>query len=267
MKILIVGGGNMGLTFAQSFIHSKIVTHEQMLILEKSMKKADELKKLNIGTVYGEPASYIEDTDLIILAVKPQDISLLFSTIKPFINEQQVVLSIMAGVRIDTIQDHLGLQKVIRAMPNLPSQIGTGMTVFSASSAVTRIELALVQNLLSASGKTVYTEEELMIDAATAISGSGPAYVFFFMQSMIDSAKQLGFSQSEAELLSYQTFRGAIELFNKHDYTCEEWIQKVTSKGGTTAAAFSSFTNKKVKEGFQSGIASAFARAQELSQL
>jgi len=267
MKILVVGGGNMGLTFAQSFINSKIVDHNQMLILEKSMKKADELKKLQIGTVYGEPGNYIDDADLIILAVKPQDTTSLFESIKPFITDQQVLLSIMAGVRISTIQQNLGINKVIRAMPNLPAQIGTGMTVFSSSNEVTRIELAMVQNLLSASGKTVYTDEELMIDAATAISGSGPAYVFYFMQGMIESAKHLGFSQSESELLTYQTFKGAIELFNKHDFTCDEWINKVTSKGGTTAAAFRSFEMQRVKEGYQEGIESAFQRAQELSKV
>jgi len=267
MKILVVGGGNMGLTFAQSFINSKIVDHSQMLILEKSMKKANELKKLQIGTVFGEPGSYVEDADLIILAVKPQDTTTLFDSLRPFISDQQVILSIMAGVRISSIQENLGIKKIIRAMPNLPAQIGTGMTVFSSSNEVTRIELAMVQNLLSASGKTVYTDEELMIDAATAISGSGPAYVFYFMQGMIESAKQLGFPQSESELLTYQTFKGAIELFNKHDYTCDEWINKVTSKGGTTAAAFQSFDTQRVKKGYQEGIESAFHRAQELSQL
>lgn len=267
MKILIIGGGNMGLTFAKSFINSKIVDHRNMLILEKSMKKAAELEKLELGTVFGEPDSYVEDADLIILAVKPQDIQQLFTTIKPYICNHQVILSIMAGVKIATIQEGLGLQKVVRVMPNLPSQIGTGMSVFSSSEEVTRIELAMVQNLLSASGKTVYTSDETMIDAATAVSGSGPAYVFYFMKGMIESAKQLGFSQSEAELLSYQTFKGAIELFNKHDFTCEEWIAKVTSKGGTTAAAFDSFKKQRVMEGYQEGIESAFRRAQELSEL
>lgn len=267
MKILIIGGGNMGLTFAKSFIHSKIVDHEKMLILEKSLKKADELKKQNIGTVYGEPDEYVKTADLIILAVKPQDTSKLFATIKPYIDSQQVILSIMAGVKIQTIQDQLGIQKVVRAMPNLPAQIGRGMTVFTSSPEVTRIELVMVQNLLNASGKTVYKSEESMIDSATAVSGSGPAYVFYFMQAMIESAKALGFNQAESELLTYQTFHGAVELFNKYDYTCEEWISMVTSRGGTTAAAFETFVNQRVKEGFQEGIESAFNRADELSQL
>ena len=133
MKILIIGGGNMGQTFAKSFLKAHIVTVEKMLILEKSLKKAEELKKLKVGTVYGEPGNFIKEADLIILAVKPQDTSTLFAKIRPYIDHQQVVLSIMAGVKIKTISKQLGTDKIIRAMPNLPAQIGVGMTVFTSS--------------------------------------------------------------------------------------------------------------------------------------
>jgi len=265
MKILVIGGGNMGLTYARSFLRNHIVTEENMVILEKSLKKAEELKKLEIGTVYGEPGVYIEGCDLIILAVKPQDIQQLFETISPFIGGQQVVMSIMAGVKMSTIADGLQVEKIIRAMPNLPAQIGTGMTVFTSSDAVTRIELVMVQNLLNATGKTIYVDEEDAIDAATAISGSGPAYVFFFMQSLIESAKEMGFSQSQSELLTYQTFRGAIDLFNKYDFTCEEWIDKVASRGGTTEAAFKGFNQNDISNRFKAGVREALNRARELS--
>jgi len=267
MKILIIGGGNMGLTFAKGFLKTHIVTTENMLILEKSMKKAEELRKLNIGVVYGEPGNYIKDADLIILAVKPQDTTTLFSLIKEFIDPQQVILSIMAGVKIETIADQLGNKKVIRAMPNLPAQIGVGMTVFTSSESVTRIELVMVQNLLNSTGKSIYKADEDMIDAATAISGSGPAYIFYFMQSLIRAANEMGFSQAESELLTYQTFRGAIDLFNKFDFSCEEWIAKVSSKGGTTEAAFVKLNNQDVSIQFQSAIRQALIRAKELSLL
>ena len=267
MKILIIGGGNMGMTFAKSFLKAHIVSSEQMLILEKSLKKAEELKKLEIGTVYGEPGSYIKDADLIILAVKPQDTGDLFSKIKDFIDHQQVILSIMAGVKVATIARQLGTDKIIRAMPNLPAQIGVGMTVFTSSESVTRIELVTVQNLLNSTGKSIYKETEEMIDAATAISGSGPAYIFYFMQSLIRAAKEMGFTQAESELLTYQTFRGAIDLFNKFDFSCEEWIAKVSSKGGTTEAAFVKLNEQEVSNKFQVAIQRALIRAQELSQL
>lgn len=267
MKILIIGGGNMGLTFAKSFLKTHIVTADRMLILEKSLKKAEALKNLNIGTVYGEPGNYIKEADLIILAVKPQDTQVLFPIIREYIDQQQVVLSIMAGVKITTIANQLGTEKIIRAMPNLPAQIGVGMTVFTSSESVTRIELVTVQNLLNSTGKSIYKENEEMIDAATAVSGSGPAYIFYFMQSLINAAKEMGFTQSESELLAYQTFRGAIELFNKFDHSCNEWIAMVSSKGGTTEAAFEKLNEQDVSVKFQAAIHKALERAQELSQI
>ena len=267
MKILVIGGGNMGLTYARSFMHSHIVNTENMVILEKSYKKAEELEKLDVGTIYGEPGEYIKSCDLIILAVKPQDIHVLFDSIAPFIDHQQVIMSIMAGVKMETISNALGTSKIIRAMPNLPAQIGTGMTVFTSSDEVTRIELVMVQNLLNSTGKAIYVDDENAIDAATAISGSGPAYVFYFMQSLIESAKGMGFSQAQAELLTYQTFKGAVDLFNKYDFTCEEWIGKVSSKGGTTEAAFNTFNESTLKANFQSGVTQALVRAKELSDM
>lgn len=256
----------MGQTYARGFLKSHIVSSHNLYILEKSIEKADQIKALEIGRVLGTPGDYIKDMDLIVLAVKPQDIERLFASIKPYIDPQQLILSIMAGVKIDTMIAGLGATKIIRAMPNLPTQIGVGMTVYTSSEDVTRIELVTVQNLLSASGKTIYVEREAMINAATAISGSGPAYVFYFMQSLIESAKEMGFSQSEAELMTYQTFNGAVELFNKYDITCEEWIAKVSSKGGTTEAAINGFNAKSVQLGFKEGVLAALTRAEELAK-
>jgi pyrroline-5-carboxylate reductase len=267
MKILIVGGGNMGLTFARSFLATHIVTPDNMFILEKSIEKAEELKGLNIGSVYGEPDQFVKEADLIILAVKPQDTDELFTKIKSYVDPQQVVLSIMAGVKIETIAHQLGTRKIVRSMPNLPAQIGVGMTVYTSSPEITRVELVTVQNLLNATGKAIYVEDEAMIDAATAVSGSGPAYVFYFMQHMMQAAERMGFSKAEAEMLSYETFRGAIELFNKYDFSCDEWIRKVSSKGGTTEAAIQTMTNLDTGEGFMKGIQAALTRAEELSKV
>ncbi|MCB0649245.1 MAG: pyrroline-5-carboxylate reductase [Saprospiraceae bacterium] len=266
MKILIIGGGNMGLTFARSFLATHIVIAENMYILEKSIEKAEELKKQQIGSIHGEPDNYISEADLIILAVKPQDSQELFTRVKPYVDAQQVILSIMAGVKISTISEQLGTKKVVRAMPNLPAQIGFGMTVYTSSNEVTRIELVTVQNLLNATGKSIYVEDEGLIDAATAISGSGPAYVFYFMQKLIESAVGMGFNQSEAEMLSFQTFRGAVELFNKYDFTCQEWISKVSSKGGTTEAAINTMQAHQTGEHFKDGVEAALNRARELSK-
>lgn len=266
MKILIIGGGNMGLTYAQSFLRSHITVKEDMMILEKSPEKADELRKKDIGTVYGEPENCIRSADLVILAVKPQDSEGLFQGLRPLIDPQQVFLSIMAGVRIETIGAQLGARKIIRAMPNLPAQIGMGMTAFTSSDEVTRIELVMVQNLLNTTGKTVYVAQESAIDAATAISGSGPAYVWYFMEAMMSAARDMGFNQSESELLVSQTFRGAIELYDKSDFSCEEWIEKVCSRGGTTEAALRSYAENALRGDIIEGANAALNRAVELGK-
>lgn len=264
MKILIIGGGNMGMTYAESFLRSHITGRADMMILEKSAEKADELSKKDIGTVYGVPEDCLTKADLIILAVKPQDAASMFDQIRPLVDPQQVFLSIMAGVKIETIAAALGAKKIIRAMPNLPAQIGMGMTAFTSSEDVTRIELVTVQNLLNTTGKTVYVEAESAIDAATAISGSGPAYVWFFMNAMIQAAYNMGFNLSESELLVSQTFRGAIELYSKSNFSCEEWIDKVCSRGGTTEAALRSYQENTVHDDIVKGAFAALTRAEEL---
>lgn len=256
----------MGLTYAQSFLNSHITNKEDMMILEKSPEKAKLLAQKDIGTVYASPEGCIDKADLIIFAVKPQDCNKLFADLKPVVEEQQVFLSIMAGVKIETISRALGAKKIIRAMPNLPAQIGMGMTAFTSTDDVTRIELVMVQNLLATTGKTLYVKAEEQIDAVTAISGSGPAYVWYFMQSLTEAARNMGFSESEAELLVNQTFRGTVNLHTKSNISCQEWISRVASKGGTTEAALSSFKETKLYEDIKSGAQAALDRAIELGK-
>ena len=124
----------------------------------------------------------------------------------------------------------------------------------------------MVQNLINTSGKTIYVERESAIDDATYISGSGPAYVFYFMKALIEAAQEMGFSASESELLVSQTFKGAVDLHNKSNFTCEEWIQKVASKGGTTEAALASFLQNRVHVDILEGANAALHRAVELGQ-
>jgi len=267
MNILIIGGGNMGLTYAKSFLEAHVLQEKDLMILEKSEERAAHLSTQNVGTVYASPADCLEKADLIVFAVKPQDTPTLFPIIKPYVDAQQVFLSIMAGVKIETISNALGAKKIIRAMPNLPAQIGMGMTAFTSSNEVTRIELVMVQNLLNTTGKTIYVEKEKAIDAATAISGSGPAYVFYFMDAMMKAAKGMGFNDSESELLVKQTFRGAVDLYKKNNLSCEEWILKVASKGGTTEAAMKCYREKELYEDIIAGANAAFDRAVELGKV
>ncbi|MCC7466288.1 MAG: pyrroline-5-carboxylate reductase [Saprospiraceae bacterium] len=266
MKILILGGGNMGLTYAQCFLRSRIVTPDQLMILCRSYEKANYLSEHYEGRFFSDPRLCVPEADLLILAVKPQDSGRLFQEMSGLTDPGQVLLSIMAGVRMDTIAKALGVRKITRAMPNLPAQIGAGVTAFSSTEEVTRIELVMVQNLLNTTGKTLYVDKEDMLDAATAISGSGPAYVYYFMRAMIDAAQQMGFSPSEAELLVGQTFTGAIDLYNKSDLSCLEWIGKVASKGGTTEAALKVFEETALHNAITAGANAALKRASELGK-
>jgi len=266
MNILIIGGGNMGITYANSFLRSHIVTQESLMILEKNENKAKELESASVGKIYTNSVECINNADLVIFAVKPQDSAELLKSISRNLNSQQVFLTIMAGIKINTIAEALGVNKIIRAMPNLPAQIGMGMTVFTSTDEVTRIELIMVQNLLNTTGKAIYVEKESLLDSATAISGSGPAYVFYFMQSIMKAAEAMGFTATEAELLTWQTFMGAIDLYHKNSYTCAEWIKMVSSPGGTTEAAMAYFLENEVARHLQGGAHAALNRARELGK-
>lgn len=266
MKILILGAGNMGMTYAQCLLRSRIVTTENLMVLCRSYEKANQLSQVHEGRFFSNPELCIPEADLIILAVKPQDSPRLFEQMQGLTTPGQVFISIMAGVRMEAIAKALGSEKVIRAMPNLPAQIGAGVTAFTSTEAVTRIELVMVQNLLSTTGKTIYVEQEDMLDAATAISGSGPAYVYYFMNAMIEAAVKMGFSAAEAELLVSQTFTGAVDLYNKTDLSCENWIKKVASKGGTTEAALRVFRETALHEDIIAGTNAALLRARELGK-
>jgi pyrroline-5-carboxylate reductase len=267
MRILIVGGGNMGLTFAKSFLRGSIVEAGDLHILEKRQDKVAELEAMDICQVHADAGLWVEDVDIIILAVKPQDTAPVYDLLQGKLSPQQVVLSIMAGVTMAALQSALHTDRILRAMPNLPAQVGVGMTVYTATDQVSRPQLVAVTNLLNTTGKTIYVESEQMIDAATAISGSGPAYVFYMIEALTTSAVDLGFSRAQAELLATQTFAGAQALLRASSATCQEWIEKVSSRGGTTEAAIASMQDLHVAQDFAKGVQAAYQRAIALGKL
>jgi pyrroline-5-carboxylate reductase len=266
MKILIIGGGNMGKTYADSFIANHAIQKDDLYILEHFEEKVNYFKSIGFRNVFFQPDEYIKQMDLIILAIKPQDIQSLFPKIAPYLSENQTVLSIMAGVKIATIKANLPARKIVRAMPNLPAQIGMGMTGFTSAAEVSKEEVFTIQNLLNTTGKSLYFDDESKLDAVTAISGSGPAYVFYFMDSMINTAMEMGFTKVQAELLVEQTFMGAVNLLNIHHISCKDWIAKVASKGGTTEAALVQFEAKQLSQDINTGLKAALQRAVELGK-
>lgn len=251
----------MGKTYAKSLVTSYFTSPEHIYILDPKPIDDEVLNTIPHQNIFAVPGSFIAKADIIILAVKPQNFDELAPAIKPYLNAEQVVLSIMAGIPIAQMQAKLGVDKIVRSMPNLPAQIGMGFTVFTCVAGLDRKELFIVQNLLNTTGKSLYVDDESKIDAATAVSGSGPAYVYFFMQSMINTAIAMGFTKAEAELMVAQTFMGAVHLHNRNHLTCSQWIDRVASKGGTTEAALAQFDSQHTEDSIAQALNAAHQRA------
>ena len=266
MKVLVLGAGNMGLTYAEGMASSPFLNKHKLMIFDVSPQKTEALSTTAQFDAYDSVEEYVPKADVIFIAVKPYHSQSLFENIKPYINQEQLFVSLMAGVTINTIQEGLGIKKVIRTMPNLPAKVGKGVTSFTESKEVSRIELLTVRSLLDTTGASIHVETEKFIDASTGISGSGPAYVFYFMQSMLEAALKMGFSGNDSKVLVSQTFEGAVKLFNESDLTPEKWMDRVASKGGTTRAALDSMEDNNVKELIKEAAYAAFDRATELGK-
>ena len=266
MKVLVIGAGNMGLTYAEGMSKSKLLKKRNIMVLDKSEEKLEELNQLSHFDAYKELDECVPQADIIFVAVKPYHAEGVFKAIRTLVKSEQIIISIMAGITIASIRDITGLKKVVRAMPNLPAQIGKGLTSYVTSAEVSRVEMLTVESLLDTTGKSVRVSNEKLIDASTGISGSGPAYVFYFMQSMMEAALQMGFSKNDSTVLVSQTFTGAVELFNQNNLSPDSWMDKVASKGGTTRAALDSMQDNNVNELIKDAAFAAFNRAVELGK-
>ena len=267
MNLLIIGGGNMGKAMAHSLLDTQTLSASNLLICETCSSQRELLAKVLaceiVETVGAELAAY----NAVLLAVKPQQAPAVLKNIQPHLVPHQVVISIMAGISIAQIERELQHKAVVRVMPNTPAQIGQGMSVFYATPAVTPAQQAFTQALLKANGRAFAVAREEGIDAATAISGSGPAYVFYIAEQMIASAQRLGFSQEEANTLTQQTLKGAVMLWEAQTLAVDELRHQVTSPGGTTEAALKNFEENQVGSQFQKGLHAAYLRAKELAQI
>lgn len=266
MKVLVIGAGNMGLTYAEGMATSPLFSEHKLIIYDTDSKKIESLSKDVRFNVLDNLDDCLPKANIVFIAVKPYHSDALFEQMKPMLNEQQIFVSLMAGVTIETIHKKLGIKKIIRTMPNLPAQVGKGVTSYTESKAVSKVELILVRNLLDTTGTSIHVETENFIDASTGISGSGPAYVFYFMQSMLEAALKMGFSDYDSKVLVSNTFEGAIELFNQADLSPEKWINRVASKGGTTRAAIDSMEDNNVNQLIKDAAFAAFDRAVELGK-
>ena len=227
----------------------------------------DTLEKISADSrfeAYKQLEECLPIANIVFIAVKPYHCEDLFAIMKGMINSNQLIVSLVAGLKIETIQEQLGINKIVRTMPNLPAKVGKGITSFTESEGVSRVELLMVRNLLDTTGTSIHVSSENFIDKSTGISGSGPAYVFYFMQSMMEAARKMGFSENDSKVLVSHTFEGAVELFSQGNISPAKWMDKVASKGGTTQAALDSMEDNNVNELIKEAAYAAFNRAVEL---
>jgi pyrroline-5-carboxylate reductase len=265
MKIAIIGCGTMGLIYAKAFQKYDLVKKEHLLLVEKNEPRALELEKLDIGNVVLSYDDSIKEYELLVLSVKPQDFDVLSKSLMKVIHPNAVILSIMAGVRINHIKEMLQHNRIIRAMPNSPASLGMGVTGIFAGEGMDATSMLKAERVLATTGRTVLLEDEGMLDAVTALSGSGPAYFFYFLQHLIQAGVNMGLEESVASMLAKQTMLGAFHLANNADQSLDKLIQAVASKGGTTEAALNIFNKFKTGESIEVALQAAFERAKELS--
>ena len=204
-----------------------------------------------VGVGFVAPASA---QDVIVLAVKPQNLPEVLAALKGKLTPGQLALSIAAGVRISTINSGLEHECVVRAMPNTPAQVGWGITGWTATPAVTKTQKGWARVILGVMGQEIYFDDETYLDRVTAVSGSGPAYFFLFAEALTEAAIDIGLSRQEAERLVLQTMLGAAHLLEKSDRPPDELRHNVTSKGGTTEHALEVF-EKNLTNGMDSQAA------------
>jgi len=255
----------MGRAMAAALIGKGVCTGGDILVVEPDADTREA--NANLGCLVQEvPGPEVGEAKVVLLAVKPQTAPEVYPVLQPLLSPGQVVVSIMAGVTIGTIQSGLSHDAIVRVMPNTPSQVGLGMNVYHAAPAVEAAQLEAVEALLQSSGESLAVESEDAIDAATAVSGSGPAYVFYMAEAWTRAAIQLGFSEQEATQLVQQTLIGATALWRTLGTAPETLRAQVTSKGGTTAAALEHMEGKKIGKHFEDGVMAAYKRAKELGK-
>jgi pyrroline-5-carboxylate reductase len=264
MKIAFIGGGNMATAIISGMLKQSSLTSKDIAVIEiNAAARARLAREYGVHTS-AQPSANLRAQDAIVLAVKPQQLKEAAQALAPYL-QQQLVISIAAGVRMHDISRWLGnYARIVRCMPNTPALIGMGVTGLAALPEVDTQQRKLADRILSAAGQTLWCSEEKQLDMITALSGSGPAYVFYFIEAMQEAACQFGLPGEQARQLAIATFTGAAQLAAHSNEPVSTLCERVTSKGGTTAAALAVFEQDHLKAAILRGIQAARARAESL---
>jgi len=262
--IAFIGPGVMAEAMIAGLIRQEVAKPEMLIAAGPRQNHLQLLKDRYGIAVEKDNAKAASGADVVVLSVKPQRLNSVLDGMRGIIQPDALVLSIVAGVPIAKIQAALLHPAVVRAMPNTPAQIGEGITIWTVAGSVTEDQRQMSRQILGALGKEIFLEEEQYLDMATALSGTGPAYVFLFMEAMVDAGVHLGFPRRVAEQLVAQTVRGSVDFYTKamDDVHLAHLRNQVTSPGGTSAEALYYLE----KAGFRTAISRAIWAAYERSQ-
>lgn len=259
--IAVIGGGTMGAAFIRALTSAGIAGVHDFRVCEALPERAQALRdELGVSVTDWLPKA-ASGAGLIYLSVKPQDLGSLDDL---QLRDDQLVISILAGIRLSQVRRQIGHNVLVRAMPNTPAQVGRGYTVWTADAAVTEEQRGLARRVLGAMGRELYVSDEAAIDRATAISGSGPAYVFMILEALTDAAVQIGVSRAEARRMVLETVIGSAEYAAAADTHLAELRDQVTSPAGTTAAGVRVLERHGLRAALIEAVAAAHDRAREL---
>ena len=261
-RIAFIGGGNMASAIIGGLIRQGMPP-QQIQVVEPMAAQRDLLKKQWDIQIFDAAGPSLTSATLVVWAIKPQ----MFrdATLPVSVYAQHALhLSVAAGIRSESIAVWLNSQRVVRAMPNTPALVGKGISGLFARAGVTAADRLAVERVIKTTGDFLWLDDEMQLDAVTALSGSGPAYVFYFIEAMIQAGTDMGLSLAQAHQLAVATFVGASALAQDSSETPDVLRERVTSKGGTTFAALSALEENKVKEQFVRAMQAARQRAVEL---
>lgn len=259
-KVAIIGVGNMGSAFYRGL--KAVMPEENLFLCNRSTEKMQALSPLHSSQDANEAIKF---ADLVIVAVKPQSFDELVNSISAPL-KNKLVLSIMAGITIEKIQKKLKATHVVRSLPNLATQVKTGMTPWVASPEVSLEEKKTVKSIFASFGKELEMPQEELIKGAGAMTASGPAYFFYLCELLAEKAKTMGFSGEEAREMAEQTFIGSAKLLEADSKSAAEWRAAITSKKGITEAALNHLKANHWDEIFWDGIEAARKRTEELNR-
>jgi pyrroline-5-carboxylate reductase len=265
-KIAIVGAGSMAEAFISGILENDLINRKNIWVTNSSNK--DRLA--NLRGRYGVRCTYDLNTlfagaDIVMLAMKPKDASVAIRYIREYLTEQMLVISVLAGVSMSTIEALANKPlAIVRAMPNTSATVGRSATAIAVNNRVSQVQIEKAKNLFSTVGLTTFVEEEQQLDAVTGLSGSGPAYIYYLIEAMENSAAEIGLEKQMAKELIVQTLIGAAEMVQKSAKSSAQLRKEVTSPGGTTEAGIRILEEHRVQQAFIACIKAATAQSKKM---